>query len=601
MTHRFSFTRMPLLVPRPRRLHRTVSRAVGAAALVAMPGTLHAGASTQPAPPHFMRIPGTMVAAAATGMSYNGGTVQKNPKIFVTFWGFSSDPSGEAPYLQNFLRGLVGTPWINSQNQYWDQYRGYIVNARGAYGGAWFDNLDPVPTQPTQDQIAAEAATSASHFGSDPDAQYIVATPSGHSAAGFGTQWCGWHSSAGSIAYIYFPYNTDVVNCGTNSINAGSAGLLDGVSIVAGHEVAETETDPIPFDGWIGSGGETGDLCAWLSTGPGAMYNASFSTGTFAVQGLWSNRDNSCEDADTTPSGAALQVTVARNPITGSGDLLMRAPDLSAIHATAAPAAGDVAAWNQIGGVVPGAPSATWNATGTQLDAFTIGMDGSVYHDAFTAPGWSGWSKLNGFTSGGNTTKHVTATRRPNGEIDLFARGTDNAAWHGLLDANVNVVEWDSLGGSVLGAPTGTWNATGTRLDVYAIGTDSRIYHDAFTFAGGWSGFQAAPGQGVSGSSEDEAVSSTRRPNDVIDLFVQGGDGAGYHTSTDSAGNPFPWERLGGFVKAAPSGAWSLDGTRLDVYAIGGDNTVYHDVLTTTAATSSWSGWSSLDGGGVTD
>ena len=72
-------------------------------------------------------------------------------------------------------------------------------------------------------------------------------------------------------------------------MNTGSAGLLDGVTIIAGHEYAETVTDPFVdqtgYYAWFDKdGAENGDKCAWK-----AQYNAHFSTGTFAVQSTWSN------------------------------------------------------------------------------------------------------------------------------------------------------------------------------------------------------------------------------------------------------------------------------------------------------------------------
>ena len=87
------------------------------------------------------------------------------------------------------------------------------------------------------------------------------------------------------------PYITDAgPNCGENFINAGPAGLLDGVSIVGGHEQAEAITDPNPPTGWSGGSGEIGDLCAWASNST----DITLATGTFAVQPLWSDVANTC-------------------------------------------------------------------------------------------------------------------------------------------------------------------------------------------------------------------------------------------------------------------------------------------------------------------
>ncbi len=59
--------------------------------------------------------------------------------------------------------------------------------------------------------------------------------------------------------------------------------------------MAETITDQFPNGGWLdSSGSEIGDKCAWISSGQGASADVSFSTGTFAVQSLWSNATGNC-------------------------------------------------------------------------------------------------------------------------------------------------------------------------------------------------------------------------------------------------------------------------------------------------------------------
>ena len=176
-------------------------------------------------------------------------------------------------------------------------------NPSGVLAGTWSDNSNAVPANPDDAAIAAEAARAAANFGntsaaSNANVQYIIDTPQGNSTTGFATQWCAYHSNAstsyGAISYTDFPYITDAgSSCGENFVNSGSAGLLDGVSIVGGHEFAESETDTAPPSGWTDTAGaETGDKCAWISAGPGASSDITLATGTFAVQSLWSNAAN---------------------------------------------------------------------------------------------------------------------------------------------------------------------------------------------------------------------------------------------------------------------------------------------------------------------
>ena len=252
---------------------------------------------------------------AGVPMTWGGGSIQTAPAVYIVFWGWhGSDPAGQGPYQQAFFNGVGGSSWNGSQTQYCNPTTdptgllcaagaSHVGNPGGVLKGTWADETNPVPASPADPAIMAEAARAAAHFGnttpaSNASAQYIIDTPHGNSTSGFGTQWCAYHgavgSSAGILSYTDFPYISDAgASCGQNFINSGTAGLLDGVSIVGGHEFAESETDPVPSTGWTDSiGAETGDKCAWIQIGPGAAGNVSLSTGTFAVQSLWSNAAN---------------------------------------------------------------------------------------------------------------------------------------------------------------------------------------------------------------------------------------------------------------------------------------------------------------------
>jgi hypothetical protein len=65
---------------------------------------------------------------------------------------------------------------------------------------------------------------------------------------------------------------------------------------VMGHEYSETITDQNPAGGWTDrSGAENADKCAWKGVGgTGGAQNVAFATGSFAMQGTWSNDSNNC-------------------------------------------------------------------------------------------------------------------------------------------------------------------------------------------------------------------------------------------------------------------------------------------------------------------
>jgi hypothetical protein len=75
-------------------------------------------------------------------------------------------------------------------------------------------------------------------------------------------------------------------SCGANFNGLGKSA---GITIVEGHEFAETITDQFPNGGWLDSGGsEIGDKCAWNS----ATSDQPFGNTSYPVQPFWSNADN---------------------------------------------------------------------------------------------------------------------------------------------------------------------------------------------------------------------------------------------------------------------------------------------------------------------
>jgi serine protease len=286
-------------------------------------------------------------AGSANDLSYGGsitgvGVVTGAPRIYLILWGsqwgtqgtnssgyqtYSGDPTGIAPDLQAFFKGLGtgGETWSGVMTQYCQgvatgtqtcpstngQHVAYPTG--GALAGVWEDTSAAAPSQATAHQIATEAVAAATHFTNfSPNAQYFIVSPHGTYPDGFNTpsgQFCAWHdytadstmdgggavnSPNGPVAFTNMPYVTDAgASCGSNFVNGGSAGTLDGVTIVGGHEYAETLTDTFPAGGWTDATGyETGDKCAWISSGQGASQDISLGTGAFAVQSTWANDYN---------------------------------------------------------------------------------------------------------------------------------------------------------------------------------------------------------------------------------------------------------------------------------------------------------------------
>jgi hypothetical protein len=288
--------------------------------------------------------------ASARNLRYGGGidgigVTTGHEKVYLVFYGsqwgtqstnasgdvtLSGDRNGEAPYVQELMKGLGtnGELWSGVMTQYCD---GVAVGAQtcpstntehvayptgGALAGVWVDESAASPSQATGHQLGVEAVNAAAHFGnttaaSNRDAQYVVISPTGTHPDGFNTpsgQFCAWHdyngdttlsggavsSPYGDIAFTNLPYVTDLgTSCGQDFVNGN--GTLDGVSIVEGHEYAETITDQNPAGGWTDStGAENGDKCAWISPGTsGGAGDLALATGSFAMQSTWANDGSS--------------------------------------------------------------------------------------------------------------------------------------------------------------------------------------------------------------------------------------------------------------------------------------------------------------------
>jgi serine protease len=311
-------------------------------------------------------------------MAYYAGHVVTNPKIYLVYWGWGEsgafpssqscssetlsegsttatlacDPDGAGKYMADFAYQLGGTNWAGVQSQYYETdssgNKTFIGNPTNQLGGIWADDSNditglsktnasnPPGAGNTYTDLAQEAARAVTHFGITDlsNADIVIAQPPNYSDPNaIASGYCAFHDytypglEAGiyngieqGIAYTNMPYSLAINSggandCGENAVNTDAAGKLDGFSIVLGHELEETNTDPGAEDvigsgtsaqqigGWydVADGNENGDKCAWVGENlltaqgpptpiPGALGNIAGNQGErFAVQSLWSN------------------------------------------------------------------------------------------------------------------------------------------------------------------------------------------------------------------------------------------------------------------------------------------------------------------------
>jgi len=219
----------------------------------------------------------SMQALSADDLNYGGGidgigVTTGHEKVYLVFYGsqwgtqgtdgngnmtLSGDPSGEAPYVQEFLKGLGtgGELWSGVMTQYCEgvaagdqscpagntQHVAYPTG--GALAGVWADESAASPSTATGHQLGVEAVNAAAHFGNttaaaNRDAQYVILSPTGTNPDNWLTGgFCAWHdyngdatlsgggvtSPYGDVAFTNSPYITDMgASCGQDCAPAAT-------------------------------------------------------------------------------------------------------------------------------------------------------------------------------------------------------------------------------------------------------------------------------------------------------------------------------------------------------------------------------------------
>jgi hypothetical protein len=504
------------------------------------------------------RHPAAIHAASANDLNYGGGidgigVTTGQEKVYLVFYGsqwgtqgtnsngdvtLSGDPSGIAPYLQEFLKGL-GTGnelWSGVMTQYCD---GVATGAQtcpasntehvayptgGALAGVWVDEGTASPTAATPAQLGTEAVNAAAHFGnttatSNRDAQYVIVSPTGTDPDNWLTSnFCAWHdyngdvgvaSTYGDIAFTNLPYLPDVgASCGADFVNP-TTGALDGLSIVEGHEYAETITDQNPAGGWTDStGAETGDKCAWITPGTaGGSFNLTTGTGKFAVQTTWANDGaggaGTCEGSHAIVTNGGNTVTVT-NPGSQTGtvgtavSLQIHASDSASgqtltYSATGLPAGLSI---NSSTGLITGTPTTaagysakvtvkdTTGASGSASFSWTIGSSGGggggVVNGGFETGTFSGWTTSGAAISIVSTGQH-SGSHAARAGLPTHTNGYSNIVQTFKASGSTLTVWYDVF------CPDTTSSAWGTvRLKDNTTGTTYTVLGRTCTHNAGW-------------------------------------------------------------------------------------------------------------------
>jgi Repeat of unknown function (DUF346) len=127
-------------------------------------------------------------------------------------------------------------------------------------------------------------------------------------------------------------------------------------------------------------------------------------------------------------------------------------------------------------------------------------------------------------------------------------------------------------------------------LHAFLVGADGRLYHAASTARGVW-----RPFEGLGGSLSPGPVAVGRNADGRLEVFARGTDNAVWHTWELAPGGAWSaWTSLGGPVAGPPDVGMNESNGLLEVFARGPDNALWHAWQNSPGGT--WTQWSSLAG-----
>ncbi|WP_052070237.1 hypothetical protein [Streptacidiphilus albus] len=567
----------------------TLAAAAVAAApiFLAQPATAAAGPASPPV--HGMRaLPATppvgveLNSPIPGALSDRGGPVQTQPHVYIDYWGWPSDPRGVKPYLNTFLASIGGSSWTATVRQYGADAQNTLLD------GSYNDSTTPLPTTPTESDIAAEAARAAAHFGAaaNNETQIVVALPAGHGGSVYAGQDCAYHNytqyAGQDITFTALPDLTESAASSAGCQGAPSSdNVLANISIVEGHELAETITDPL-LNAWGDkSGNEVADKCAWYN-----IQMVDTPGGSFPMQPLWSNAANGCvQSTSVSPhwsdwlseiGSPPVGLASGSSPVTSSWgpdelEVFVRGADGAIWHDWYSTNSG-YGHWESLGGTFTSNPAAV--STGTnRIDLYGTGTDGKIWHESWNGSSWTGWQSPIGAPPVGIPSGASPAVSTGPNTVDIFVRGNDGALWHDWYNSSGGYGSWESLGGGIISDPTAvSWNSG--RLDVFAVAPDNNIWHKYWTSSSGWGGWEDVIGAPPAGVASGSSPSVTSGAN-MLDIFVRGKDGAVWHDWYNSSAGYGSWQSLGGGLISNPA-AVSWGPNHIDVFGFGTDSAVWH-------------------------
>ena len=270
-------------------------------------------------------------AGTASNLIFHGGPVLSGNTAYAVYWSTPTYPisSSYQTLINRYFSDVAAATSAGATNnvyaaatQYGKGTAGSTVTSLGSlsnvttFGGSYVDT-DPIANGcrdrathicVTDAQVVSELqkVMAARGWTAGSNHLYFMFTPRGvgscysNSSCSF-TQWCAYHSNAGSLLYANMAFADTVASACDAGYhpNAAIDPYADATISVVSHEHNEAITDPLGSAWYNSSGYENGDLCAWnfgamLGGSGSGRYNQVINGHDYTLQQEWSNHSAGC-------------------------------------------------------------------------------------------------------------------------------------------------------------------------------------------------------------------------------------------------------------------------------------------------------------------
>ncbi|MBP2320379.1 hypothetical protein JOF56_000764 [Kibdelosporangium banguiense] len=215
------------------------------------------------------------------------------------------------------------------------------------------------------------------------------------------------------------------------------------------------------------------------------------------------------------------------------------------------------------------APAASrTSGLGGRIDVFQVSCAGTLQQNFQTAGGpWVGWRDLGAPPKTSLTDSPSASWTSTGSRLDVFVIGLDGRLYQRTWTVGSGWSVWVDLGGALAipGYPTASWTMDGGRIDVFAIDVNRKLVQLTWTKANGWSPWTDLHSPPVMSGGSPSATWTA--DGSRLDVFVTSTN-QHVHQMFWTPSGWSTWVDLGGTLGTNPSASWTAPGTRLDVFGV---------------------------------